>query len=294
VASFRIGIASALTAQIMWGLFPIYWKWLAQVPPLEVLSHRNLWCAVCLGLLVLASAERRRIVAAVMSSGREVLQHLFAASLLAGNWLVYIWAVVNDHVIDASLGYFLSPLVSVALGYFVFRETLDFHKRVAVALAVAGVLIMVVVSGVLPWIGLTLAATFGLYGMVRKKASTGPINGLFVETVLLVLPTFVVLWWLAQQDALAYQSPVGWTEILLAIGGLVTALPLVLYAQGARSLPLSLSGLLVYVTPSIQFLIGWIYYQEPISGASWVGFICIWLALGVYSASLVRSVAQGR
>ncbi len=287
MAGFRVGVASAVIAQVMWGLFPIYWKWLAQVSPLEVLSHRNIWCAVCLGGLVLASQARRRTVSAVLASAREVLQHLIAATLLAANWLVYIWAVVNGHVIDASLGYFLSPLVSVMLGTFVFRERLDYRQWFAVALAVLGVLIMVIVSGVLPWIGLPLAATFGVYGMVRKQASTGPINGLFVETLLLVPPTLVVLWWLGAGDSLAYQDPLGRIELLLAFGGLVTALPLVLYAQGARSLPLSLSGLLVYVTPSLQFLIGWIYYREPISPGGWAGFICIWLALAIYSASVI-------
>lgn len=289
MAGFRVGVASAITAQILWGLFPVYWKLLAQVEPLEVLSHRNIWCAVCLGVLVLLSVERRKTVAGVLRNGREIFHHLLAACLLAGNWLVYIWAVVNDHVIDASLGYFLSPLVSVMLGYLFFGERLVLRQWIAVALAACGVLIMVVVSGVLPWIGLTLAATFGVYGMARKKASTGPINGLFIETLLLVPPTLLAFWWLAATGVLQYQDPLAGTELLLAAGGLVTALPLVLYAQGARSLPLSLSGLLVYVTPSIQFLIGWLYYRETIGLGSWAGFVCIWLALVLYSTSMLTT-----
>lgn len=288
MSGFRIGVLSAIVAQVMWGLFPIYWKLLAAVQPLEVLSHRNIWCAVFLGVLVVLSAERRKVIAGVLCKRSEILRHMFASSLIAGNWLVYIWAVVNDHVIDASLGYFLSPLVSVMLGYVFFAERPDRQQWFAVVLAASGVIIMIVVSGVIPWIGLTLAATFGFYGLLRKKASTGPINGLFLETLLLVPPTVVVLLWLAANNSLSYTHPLGSSEILMALGGFVTAVPLVLYAQGARALPLSLSGLLVYITPTIQFLVGWLFYNESISLASWFGFGCIWLALLIYSIGVAR------
>lgn len=289
MSGFRLGVLSAIVAQVMWGLFPIYWKLLADVQPLEVLSHRNIWCAVFLGVLVVASSWRRKTIFAVLCNGTEVLRHLIASSLIAGNWLVYIWAVINNHVIDASLGYFLSPLVSVMLGYFFFSERPDRRQWFAVALAASGVAIMVVVSGVVPWIGLTLAATFGLYGMLRKKASTGPINGLFLETLLLVPPTIIALVWLSANGSLSYVQPLGRNEILLALGGLVTAVPLVLYAQGARALPLGLSGLLVYVTPTIQFLVGWLFYNESISLASWFGFVCIWVALLIYGIGVARA-----
>ena len=289
MSGFRLGVLSAIVAQVMWGLFPIYWKLLADVQPLEVLSHRNIWCAVFLGVLVVASSWRRKTIFAVLCNGTEVLRHLIASSLIAGNWLVYIWAVINNHVIDASLGYFLSPLVSVMLGYFFFSERPDRRQWFAVALAASGVAIMVVVSGVVPWIGLTLAATFGLYGMLRKKASTGPINGLFLETLLLVPPTIIALVWLSAIGSLSYVQPLGRNEILLALGGLVTAVPLVLYAQGARALPLGLSGLLVYVTPTIQFLVGWLFYNESISLASWFGFVCIWVALLIYGIGVARA-----
>ena len=270
----------------MWGLFPFYWKWLDHVSPLEVLSQRNMWCAFFLLIIVLLSRERRRIVFTVLRNRREIAMHLLAGCLIASNWLLYIWAVVNDHIVDASLGYFLSPLVSVALGYLVFSERLDVRQWCAIALAVAGVLVMIVANGNVPWIGLSLGTTFGLYGMIRKKASTGPINGLSVETLLLVPATLVVFLWIAHSGNLYYRDPLGGSELLLMLGGLVTAVPLILYAQGARAMPLSLSGLLVYLTPTIQFLIGWLYYHEPIGFASWVGFICIWMALLVYSLSI--------
>lgn len=292
MSGFQIGVLSAVVAQVMWGLFPIYWKLLAQVQPLEVLSHRNIWCAVFLGMLVVASSERRKIISGVLGNRTEILHHLLASSLIAGNWLVYIWAVVNNHVIDASLGYFLSPLVSVMLGYFFFAERPDRQQWLAVALAASGVVIMIVVSGVIPWIGLTLAATFGFYGLLRKKATTGPINGLFVETLLLVPATVVALMWLAANNSLSYVHPLGRSEILMALGGFVTAVPLVLYAQGARALPLGLSGLLVYVTPTIQFLVGWLFYNESITLASWFGFACIWIALLVYSIGVAKKNDQ--
>ncbi len=286
MSPFKIGVISAVVAQVLWGLFPVYWKWLAHVSALEVFSHRNIWCAVFLLFVVLLSQQRRRTVASVMSSRFELVRHFVSGSLVASNWLVYIWAVANDRVVDASLGYFLSPLVSVALGYLVFREKLDKQQWFAIALAVAGVLIMVVASGAVPWIGLSLATTFGLYGMIRKKAPTGPINGLFIESLLLVPLTLLMLLWISKTSGLSYSDPFGQTEVLLVLGGLVTAVPLILYAQGARNMPLSLSGLLVYLTPSIQFLIGWLYYREPIAPAAWAGFFCIWMALVGYSMSV--------
>ncbi len=275
-----------MIAQILWGLFPVYWKWLAHVSSLEVLSHRNLWCAVFLMCVVLFSIERRKVAVAVLSNLSEVLRHLLSATLIASNWMVYIWAVVNDHVVDASLGYFLSPLVSVALGRTVFKEHIDVRQWFAIGLAIVGVLVMVIASGSVPWIGISLATTFGLYGMIRKKAPTGPINGLFIETLLLVPATLMLMLWLKHSSGLYYSNPLGQSEILMVLGGIVTAIPLILYAQGARNLPLSLSGVLVFLTPSIQFLIGWLYYREPVGLSSWAGFTCIWTALFIYSFSV--------
>jgi len=218
LSNFKIGVLSAVVAQILWGLFPIYWKWLSHVTPLEVLSHRNLWCAVFLLLVILLSAERRRVVALVLTNRFEILRHLFSATLVASNWLVYIWAVVNDHVVDASLGYFLSPLVSVALGYFVFAEKLNARQWGAIALAVFGVLI-------------------------------GPINGLFIETLLLVPVTLMAFLWIEQVQGLHYSNPFGNTELRL-------------------------------------------YYREPIRMTTWAGFICIWLALFIYSLSIRKKPVQ--
>jgi len=285
MSRFQLGLLSAFTAQFLWGLFPIYWKWLAHVSSIEVLAHRNFWCAVILGLVVFLSAQRREVVLSVLVKPAEIGRHLISACLIAANWLVFIWAVTNDRVLDASLGYFLSPLVSVALGHLVFKEQLDWRRWCAIGLAIVGVAVMVISSGFFPWIALALAITFGLYGMVRKKAPTGPINGLFIETLLLVPATLLLFLWIARTGDLYYANPLRGTEILLMLAGLVTAIPLVLYTQGARSLPLSLSGMMIFITPSIQFLLGWLFYREPIDFYSWVGFILIWSALVIYVLS---------
>lgn len=288
MTSFHKGVLSAVVAQVMWGLFPFYWKWLDHVNSIEILSQRTFWCAVMLSFLIVFTAKRRTIVRRVFASRTEIGRHFVSSCLIAANWLVYIWAVNNHHVIDASLGYFLSPLVSVVLGFLVFSERLNVLQWSAVSLAAFGVVIMTVVSGVFPWIGLALAFTFGIYGMARKKASTGPINGLFVETLLLVPISLLAMLFLFDNGDLTYNFSWNRTDSLLVLGGLVTAIPLVLYAQGARSLPLSFSGLLVFITPSIQFLIGWLFFKEPILMASWFGFACIWLALVLYSFALAK------
>jgi len=283
MTQFKVGLLSAAVAQTLWGLFPIYWKWLAEVLPIEVLAHRNIWSAVFLAFIVLLSTRRRQIVGGVLRNKRELSGHLISSSLIAFNWLVFIWAVTNDRVVDASLGYFLSPLASVLLGYLVFKETLALRQWFAVCLAATGVLVMVMASKTIPWIGLSLAASFSVYGMYRKKASTGPINGLFIETLILVPAALILLLVLSSRGLLSFSVSIGKTELLLILGGLVTAVPLVLYAQGAKKLPLSLSGFMVFVTPSIQFLIGWLYYREVITALDWAGFGCIWTALLIYS-----------
>jgi len=289
MSTFKTGVLCAVVAQLLWGLFPVYWKWLNGVNPLEVLSHRNVWCAFFLGLLVLLSKERRQVCRSVLGNVRDIGVHALSAILVASNWLVYIWAVINERVIDASLGYFLSPLVSVVLGYLFFAERLSHLQWLAVTLASVGVLVMTVAGGVVPWIGLTLALTFGVYGLARKKASTGPINGLFIETITLIPISFAALCWMSAHGTLYFSLSIGKTELLLIFSGVITAAPLVLYAQGARSLPLSLSGIIVFITPTIQFLVGWIIYNEPIANKRWIGFVCIWTALIIYSLAIVRN-----
>lgn len=286
----RTGLLAASVAVVLWGVFPVYWKWLAHVDAVEVLMHRNVWCVVSLLGVVLVSLRRRSAVWTALRSGRQLALHALAGSLVGFNWGLYIWSVANDRVVEASLGYFIAPLCSVALGALVLGERLDRAQRFAVLLAALGVLTIGVGGRTVPWIGLGLGLSFASYGLLRKRAPTGPVAGLFLETLTLVPVSLAWLLHLAVRDLQHFGTGSLGTDALLVGGGLVTAVPLLLYGIGARGLPLSVLGLLFYITPSLQFLIGWLVYAEPISGAHWLGFGAIWLGLAVYSVATHRGL----
>ncbi len=290
VSSRSRGLASALLAYGTWGFFPIYFKALAHVPALEVLAHRVIWSVV---LLSVATPLLGR-----WATAREALgprkRHLVAASalLIAANWGTYIWAVQAGRVLQASLGYYVNPLVSVLLGVVFLRERLRRLQTLAIAVAALGVGVLVVDRGELPWLPLTLALTFGLYGLVRKRAGVDPVGGLLAETALLAP---LALGWvaaLAAGGAGAFGTG-GGTSLLLAAAGPVTAVPLVWFALAVRSLPLSTVGLLQYVTPTLQLLLAVLLYREPFTTAHAVAFAFIWGALGLYSWESLRAVRAG-
>jgi chloramphenicol-sensitive protein RarD len=277
------GAVYAFLAFVMWGLFPLYFRELATVAPLEVVLHRSAWSLVFL-LVLLAALRRFASLRDTWRQPRWLAPFALSALLLAGNWLLYVWAVHEGHVVEASLGYFINPLVNVLLGVLVLHERLKPVQWIAVALAAAGVLWLTVLSGRLPWIALTLACTFGLYGLMRKTASLGALEGLALETVLLapiVLP-WLAWWTFANGGALARGDP-GLALLLLAAGPL-TAAPLLLFAAGARRLRLATVGLLQYVSPTIQLALGLWVFGEPFDAVRLVGFTFIWAALALYSA----------
>ena len=284
----RRGLVCALMAVILWGLFPAYWKWLEHVDSVEVLMHRNIWCVVVLLCVVVVSMRRRSSVLEVLRSPRVFALHGLSGALVGFNWGLYIWSVANERVVEASLGYFLAPLFSVALGAIVLGETLNRVQRLAVALAALGVAIIAIGSDTLPWIGIGLGVSFGFYGLLRKRAPTGPVSGLFLETLALVPISIAWLAWQFNAGDNAFAAGDALTTGLLLGGGLVTALPLLAYGVGARSLPLGLLGILFYITPSLQFLLGWLLYDEPISTAHWIGFAAIWTGLFAFSASALN------
>mgnify|MGYP003602831475 FL=1 len=276
------GILYAALAYVAWGLFPLYFKQVADVPSLEVVMHRTLWSlVVVLGLL----AVRRQWawMASVVRQPRVLGAFALSAVLLSGNWLTYVWAVQNHHVVDASLGYFILPLVNVALGFVFLRERPRPGQWLAVAVAAAGVLWLAVQAGRLPWIALVLALTFGFYGLLRKVAVLGALEGLTLETLMLAPVAAVVLaWWSWQGQGALVQgdlSTVGW----LLLAGPMTAVPLLLFAAGARRIPMSTLGILQYISPSLQFALGVWVYNEAFQPARLVGFVLIWAALVVYS-----------
>ncbi len=286
----QTGILYAACAFAMWGLFPLYLKSLQEIPSLEILLHRMAW-SLAFVLVALAWRHHWGWLRAVLRQPRVLGGFAASALLLATNWFIYIWAVNNDQVVESSLGYFINPLFSVLLGYVLLRERMRAGQWMAVAIAGAGVLWLTWQVGHLPWVALALAFTFGLYGLMRKTASLGALEGLALETLLLFPLAAGSLGWLSVHGANHFGAAPVSTQLLLAAAGPITAIPLLLFAAAARRLPLSLLGLLQYIGPTLQLLLGVFVYGEPFDGARLVGFALIWAALAVYS---VESVWQSR
>jgi chloramphenicol-sensitive protein RarD len=276
------GLLYAALAFAIWGVFPLYIHQLASVSPIEIVLHRSAWSLVFV-LGVLAALRRWAWIGEVWREPRRILIFGASALLLAINWLVYVYAVNSHRVVDASLGYFINPLVNVMLGVLVLHERLRRPQWAAVAMAAAGVLWLTLLTGTLPWIALVLAFSFGTYGLLRKTASLGALEGLALETFLLaplVLPWLV--WWTWQHGgALTRGDPV--LTFWLVAAGPLTALPLLLFAAGARRLPLATVGLMQYLGPSIQLALGIWVFHEPFDARRLIGFALIWSALAVYS-----------
>ncbi len=279
------GFASALAAYLAWGLFPVYFKSVKEVPPLEILSHRIVWSMAFLVLLI--TWQRRWGELSRAARGPGLPAYLASTSLITANWLLFIWAVANGHVLEGSLGYFMNPLVNVLLGVAFLRERLSRLQKLAVALAASGVVALTVGLGRAPWISLGLALSFGLYGYVRKAAHIEPVLGLLVETGLLTPLAALYLGLLAVQGTGAFGSSAHLTA-LLAAAGVITAVPLILFAVGMRALRLSTMGLIQYVTPSSQFLLAVALYHERFTTAHAVAFAFIWTSLGLYTWEALR------
>jgi chloramphenicol-sensitive protein RarD len=286
-----VGLLFAIGSFLIWGLFPVYFKQLETVPAVEVLAHRVVWSAFFTGAL-LTVLGRWRVVATGLASPRLIATLAFSAFVISLNWGVFIWAVANSRVLDSSLGYYINPLVSVLLGVVVLHERLGAAQWAAVALAGVAVGYEVLGLGEVPWISLTLACSFAAYGLIRKMARVDPLTGLFIETLI------------ATPIALGYLMVVhiagcggfgsfgaaedGRTMILLVMAGAVTALPLLLFVGAARRIRLSTLGVLQYIVPTGHFLIAVYVFGEPISHARLATFVCIWIALLIYSLQALR------
>jgi chloramphenicol-sensitive protein RarD len=276
------GIAYATLAFAAWGLFPLYFRQIASVHPLEVVLHRSVWSLLFVWVL-LAALRRFDGLRALAAAPRTLGLYAFSALLLSGNWLIYVHAVQSGQVVEASLGYFINPIVNVLLGVLVLHERLNRVQWTAVALAAAGVLWLTLLHGRLPWIALVLALSFGLYGLLRKTSTLGPLEGLAAETSLLaplVLPA--LLWWTLRGDGAMARGDLA-LDAWLVVGGPLTALPLLLFAAGARRLPLTTIGLLQYLSPTIQLALGVWVFHEPFDRTRLVGFAFIWAALLLYT-----------
>ncbi|HYP17965.1 MAG TPA: EamA family transporter RarD [Opitutus sp.] len=277
------GALAAAAGYLAWGLFPLYWKQLAAVEALEVIAHRHVWSLLVVGGLMAATGTLTELWSA-LRSGVAWRWHALSGVLLTLNWLVFIWGVNHGHVLEASLGYFLVPLVNVALGRFVLRERLRRLQWVAIACAAAGVALLLVRVGRLPWIALSLAATFGAYGLLRKQSPLGAVAGLGLETLLLAPAAIGYLVWRHAEGAGALGHASVGTHLLLLGAGVVTAVPLLLFAYGARRIRFTTLGLLQYIAPTAQFAIGTLVYREAFSSERAVAFALIWCGLALYTA----------
>ncbi len=271
----------AIGAYVAWGLLPFYWKQLQQVPSLQVVSHRILWSCLMLFAVLLLSRQWRQFREAVRQPGIVGI-YLGAAALIGINWFVYVWAVNAGFIVETSLGYFINPLISVALGVIFLRERLRPWQWPPVALAALGVLYLTFIYGALPWIALVLAFAFGFYGLLKKVAPLGSLYGLTLETA--ILSPLVLLYLLTAEwrgeGVFMHQGLL--TDILIIGTGLATTMPMLLFASAARRIPLSLVGLLQYIAPTLQFLIGVLVYDEPFTQTRLIGFSIIWIALLVF------------
>lgn len=282
------GVLYAALAFVAWGLFPLYFHLLAAVAPMEVVLHRAVWCLVFLAG-VLAVRRQWAWLATALRQPRVLLWTGASALVLAVNWLLYIVALQNGRVVEASLGYFINPLVNVLLGVLVLRERLAPVQRAAVALAACGVAWLTWQAGQLPWYALSLAFTFALYGLLRKTSPLGPLEGLALETLLvapLALPWLA--WWTVSAGGVLLRGDAALTFWVLLAGPL-TALPLMLFAAAARRLRLATVGLMQYISPTLQLACGVFFFREPFDADKLVGFAFIWAALAVYTAHALRT-----
>ncbi len=277
------GLFAGAGCFVFWGLVAVYWKQLHHIASFELVVHRTVWSLLFL-LGVLWRQGRLPQVLAALRQPRLLLVNMVSGTLLMGNWLVFLWAVDQGQLLEASLGYFLVPLFHVGAGYLFLGERPRRLQWVAIAFAAVGVLWLLIGVGHVPWVALLLIGTWGPYGLVRKKSPMGGLDGLAVETLLFTPPAIAYLVWLAAHGEGALGHVDAWDTVLLLSSGWVTSVPLVWFAYAAARIPISALGLLQYIAPSLQFLLGWLVYHEVLVLAQLPGYGCIWLGLVVYSA----------
>ncbi|MHB8857604.1 MAG: EamA family transporter RarD [Bellilinea sp.] len=275
------GVIFALAGYAIWGFFPLYFKTLQAAPAFQIMAHRVVWSFLLMAAILIFRKEMKSMLSAV--TPRIVFLYAIAGTLLAINWVTYVWGVNAGYVVEASLGYFINPLVSVLLGVIFLRERLRPLQWVPVVLAAAGVTYLTVSMGKLPWIALVLAFSFGLYGLMKKITPLGSLQGLTLETAAVFLPAFAFLIIEQVRGVGAFVNAGVSTTLLLAATGVVTAIPLIFFSAGTKLIPLTTVGLLQYITPTTQFLLGVFVFKEAFSSNQVVGFVIIWIALILFT-----------
>ncbi|EQC25730.1 RarD protein [Saprolegnia diclina VS20] len=284
--SLQHGVLCALTAFTMWGFFPIYWKQLPDVPDMQVAVHRVLWSGLILLAIVLLTCQWRAY-AAVAFTKRNILIYGIAIVLLTGNFFIYVFATNSNRIIELSLGYFINPMVNAVLGRVFLKESLSKWQWIALGIALVGVLIPTIAYGKFPYLAITLATTSGLYNLAKKMAPLDSFHGLTLETSLMLVPAAIYLVCVDAQGSGAFGHVDTKTNLLLVGTGVITILPLILFAKAAPVIPMALMGILQYVCPTITFLLGLFLYDEPFTTTKLIGFIVIWIALVVFTTDSV-------
>jgi len=282
------GLLYAFFAYFIWGLTPIYWKMIQHVPAIQLIGHRIAWSFILLSVVLFITRQWRELRS--LASERRVMRiYLVAAALVGCNWFIYVWAVNSGHIVEASLGYFINPLLSVLLGVIFLRERLRMLQWIAVGLAAAGVIYLTATYGRLPWIALGLAFTFGFYGLVKKTAPLSSLHGLTLETGILFVPSVIFL---AYQDGIGQgaflHTGIG-SDLLMAGAGLVTAIPLLMFVSAARRIPLTTIGIMHYITPTCQLLIAVLIYKEAFDITKAFGFGIVWIGLIIFAVEGYRT-----
>lgn len=285
--SQKIGLILGVGAYLTWGLFPLYWPLLEPANSIEIVAHRAIWTfAFCMALLI--STGKLSATFALLKDKRIALRLLASTILISINWLVYIWGVNSGHVVECALGYYINPLLIIAFGVFLLKEKMRKLQWASVSIAAIGVLVLAIDYGHPPWIAFSLAASWGTYGLVKKQLGLGALEGLAIETTLSVIPYGGYLIWMAHKGTGQFGHHFGIT-VLLILAGVVTAIPLLMFNGATNRLKFTIIGLLQYITPTVQFLIGVLLRHEPMTMGRWIGFLIVWLALFTLGYDLVKS-----
>ncbi|GGK14733.1 transporter [Caldalkalibacillus thermarum] len=290
-----MGTWYAVAAYVVWGVLPLYWKLLENIPALEILAHRIIWSFVFVILILAVTSkwsELKQECLSIWRNRKQSLALISSALVISANWFVYIWAVNNDRVIETSLGYYINPLLSVLLGIVVLKERLTYWQTWSFVLATIGVLLITVHYGAIPWIALSLALSFALYGLAKKIASLNAMLGLAFETLLTLPLALLYVAWLHNTGSSSFGTSSVGTSLLLAGAGMATALPLLCFAQGARRIPLTMLGFFQYIAPSITLCLGIFVFNEPFTTIDLISFMFIWSALTLYSLSKTKLMVR--
>ena len=285
------GLLYAFTAYAWWGFFPLYWKLLQKVPALQLIGHRIIWSFISLLVVILILKQWKSFRESIFVF-KTFRIYLLAAILIGVNWFLYVWAVNAGYIVETSLGYFINPLISVMLGVLFFKEKLKLWQWIPIALAGAGVLYMTISIGQLQWIALILAFSFGFYGMIKKIAPLSSLQGLTLETVILLVPALAYLIHSENSGVGAFFHQGLFTDFLIVLAGIITTIPLLLFASATKRIPLSYIGIMQYLAPTIQFLIGIFVFNESFSVNQFIGFLAVWIALIIFGLNSFKSYRE--